>query len=85
MNQGFKIAEGHMPVRTKFATQIDPEILERTRALAAKEGRQIQSLVEEALTDLLAKRASPRSGMSFDDAQKHSIERFSTVYERLAK
>ncbi len=74
-----------MTARTKFATQIDPEILERTRELAAREGRQIQSLVEEALTDLLAKKASPRPGMSFDDAYKHSIERFSTVYKRLAK
>lgn len=74
-----------MSSRTKFATQIKPEILERTRELAAKEGRQIQSLVEEALIDLIAKKEKPRLGMTFEEAHQHSIERFSTVYERLAK
>ncbi len=74
-----------MAARTKFATQIDPEILAKTKEIAEKEGRQIQSLVEEALTDLIEKRQASPKGMSFEEAYKHSLDRFSSVYERLAK
>ncbi|MEZ5392610.1 MAG: hypothetical protein R2724_06940 [Bryobacterales bacterium] len=48
--------------REKFATQVDSEVLSAVRDLAEKEGRQIQALVEEALSDLIEKapdRASP--------------------------
>ena len=48
--------------REKFATQVKPEILSAVRALAEKEGRQIQALVEEALIDMVEKHknAKPR-------------------------
>ena len=41
--------------REKFATQVNAEILTAVRALAEKEGRQLQALVDEALTDLIEK------------------------------
>ena len=46
----------------KFATQVDPGILKAVRALAHDEGRRVQVLVEEALSDLLEKhrKARPR-------------------------
>jgi hypothetical protein len=49
--------------REKFATQVNSEILSAVRALAAKEGRQLQALVDEALADLIEKRrkATPRA------------------------
>ena len=39
--------------REKFATQVNSEILAAVRSLAQSEGRQLQSLVEEALADLI--------------------------------
>ena len=50
-------------VREKFATQVNSEILAEVRVLARTEGRQLQTLVDEALSDLIEKRrgARPRS------------------------
>ena len=46
--------------RQKFATQVNSEILASVRRLAEKEGRQLQALVEEALTDLIEKHKNAR-------------------------
>jgi len=49
-----------MPVagqsREKFETQVNSEILAAVRGIAQSEGRQLQSLVDEALADLVEKR-----------------------------
>ena len=45
------------PSREKFATQMDSAMLADLRALAKTEGRQLQSLVEEAVGNLIADRA----------------------------
>ena len=42
--------------REKFATQIDKDVLADVRMLAKDEGRQLQAIVEEALTALLGGR-----------------------------
>ena len=42
--------------REKFATQVNAETLAEVRGLAETEGRQLQSLIDEALSDLLEKR-----------------------------
>jgi hypothetical protein len=39
--------------RKKLATQVNSENLKAVRRLAAKEGSQLQALMEEALADLL--------------------------------
>ena len=51
------------PTREKFATQVKSETLATLRSLAKIEGRQLQALVEEALSDLIdkRKRARPRA------------------------
>jgi len=73
------------PTREKFATQVDTETLAQLRELARTEGRQIQTLVEEALLDLLEKRklAHPRTHVMV--AYRTSHERFGTLYEKLAE
>ena len=43
-------------LREKFATQVDPKLLATVRGLAREEGRELQALVEEALTDLIKTR-----------------------------
>ncbi len=71
--------------REKFATQVNLEILSTVRTLAEQEGRQLQSLVDEALADLIEKRkhASPRANVMA--ACRASHERFAALWESLAQ
>ena len=71
--------------REKFATQVNSEILSAVRALAEKEGRQLQTLVDEALADLIEKRknATPRAHVM--GAYLASHEKYAPLYKKLAK
>jgi hypothetical protein len=71
--------------RQKFATQVDTEILSALRELAHNEGRQLQALVEEALSDLVDKhrRSHPRPHVMA--AYLGSHEKFGSLYKKLAK
>lgn len=71
--------------REKFATQVDPELLESLRALAKSEGRQLQALVDEAFADLLEKRRQDRARPHVMQAYQASHERFGSLYEKLAR
>lgn len=71
--------------REKFATQVDSAVLSAVRDLAEKEGRQIQALVEEALSDLLEKRRSGRPRAHVLEAYRSSLEKFDPLYQKLAK
>jgi hypothetical protein len=72
-------------LREKFATQINLEILTAVRTLADREGRQLQVLVEEALTDLLEKRkkAKPRAHVMAEYLASH--EKYGALYKKLAE
>jgi hypothetical protein len=71
--------------REKFATQVNSEILTAVRSLSVAEGRQLQSLVEEALADLLEKRkkANPRAHVM--GAYFGSHEKYGPLYKKLAE
>jgi len=71
--------------REKFSTQVDPEVLATVRDLAQREGRQLQALVEEALSDLIEKRkrTGPRESVSATYHASH--ERYGALYRKLAK
>ena len=71
--------------REKFATQVDAKTLAAVRRVAEKEGRQLQSVIEEALADLLEKRrvGKPRSHVL--GAYERSHERYSELYKKLAR
>lgn len=71
--------------REKFAMQVNSEVLAAVRALAQKEDRQLQSLVDEALIDLIEKRknAKPRSHVMIAYLASH--EKYSELYKKLAK
>ena len=64
--------------REKFATQVDPGILKAVRGLAHDEGRRVQVLVEEALSDYLlekhrkARAPAPTSWPCISVAMKNS-------------
>jgi hypothetical protein len=77
--------QGDYVLREKFATQVNSEILASVRALAQSEGRQLQALVDEALTDLLEKRKNSRPRAHVMAAYQASHEKYSELYKQLAK
>lgn len=71
--------------REKFATQVNSEILSNVRDLAVSEGRQLQSLVDEALADLIEKRKQARPRANVMAAYQASHGRFGALYKKLAE
>lgn len=71
--------------REKFATQVSSEILSAVRDLAQDEGRQLQALVDEALTDLIEKRRQGRPRPHVMAAYQASHVKFAPLYKKLAE
>ena len=71
--------------REKFATQVNSETLAEVRRLAQLEGRQLQSLIDEALSDLLEKRRQSRPRDHVMKAYQHSHEAYAELYKKLAQ
>ena len=71
--------------REKFATQVTTEILAAVRAIAEKEGRQLQALVDEALADLIEKRKQARPRPHVMAAYLGSHDTYDELYKKLAK
>ena len=74
----------HQP-REKFATQMDSAMLADLRALAKKEGRQMQSLIEEAVGRLIVDRNKGKVEPDFAVLMKRNHDRYAPVFEKLAK
>ena len=74
-----------MQTREKFATQVNSEILAAVRSLAESEGRQLQSLVDEALADLVEKRKGTKPRSHVMAAYLASHEKYGELYKKLAK
>lgn len=71
--------------RKKFSSQADPEILDAARAAAQAEGRQFQSLLEDALSQYLERTQSQRPRTHVLEAFGMSLQEFDSLYEELAK
>jgi len=71
--------------RQKFATQVDPDLIEAVRGIAKEEGRQVQALVDEALADLVEKRLLGRPRKHVMAAYQSSIGRYGKLYKKLAE
>lgn len=74
-----------MNQRVKFSTQIEADLLNDTRAIAEREGRLLQSVIEEALRDLVEKRRNAAARPHVMAHYQSSLEPFGALYERLAK
>jgi hypothetical protein len=72
-------------MREKFATQVTSDILADVRAIAHSEGRQLQALVDEALTDLIEKRKNTRPRAHVMIAYHASHEKYGEFYQKLAR
>ena len=71
--------------RKKFATQMDAELLRQLREYAKSEGRQIQSVLEEAVQKLLKERQGYQMRPDVMSAYQESLDRYSDLYKALAK
>ena len=71
--------------RQKFATQVDPDLIAAVRDLAREEGRQVQTLVDEALSDLVEKRRLGKPRKHVMTAYQASHQRFGRLYKKLAE
>jgi hypothetical protein len=71
--------------RKKFSSQMDPAILVAAQKAAAAEGRQFQSLLEDALEQYLERTQSARPRKHVLEAFGMSLEEFDELYTELAK
>lgn len=71
--------------REKLETRVDGEILSAVRAIARNEGRDLQALLDEALTDLIEKRNQGRPRAHVMTAYDASHEPFAPLYKKLAE
>jgi len=71
--------------REKFETQVNPEILSAVKAIAQSEGRDLPALIDEALADLVEKRAQGRPRAHVMGAYETSHETFAPLYKKLAE
>lgn len=69
----------------KFSSQARPELLEEARAIAAAEGRQFQAVLDEALSDWVARKKGETARPEVIAHLKASIVRHRRLYEELAK
>ena len=70
---------------TKFATQADPKVLEEVREIAAREGKQLQNVIDEALRDFIDKRKRGKPRPQVLTALGESLAEYEALYRELAK
>jgi len=71
--------------REKFAAQVDAKTPAAVRRGAEKEGRQLPSVIEEALADLLEKRRLGKPRPHVLAAYERSHEQYAELYKKLAR
>ncbi|MCX6440322.1 MAG: hypothetical protein NTZ91_03320 [Actinobacteria bacterium] len=71
--------------REKFSSQADEELLAAVRNLAQSEGRQFQSILEEALTEYLERHQNERPRTHVMEAFGLSMDEFDDLYQKLAQ
>jgi len=74
-----------MTALRKFSSQADPAVLEELQAIAAREGRQFQAVLGDAMREYLAhkRRQGPRRDVL--EAFQKSLEERDELYRSLAK
>lgn len=71
--------------KVKFASQADAAVLAELRAVAEREGRQLQAVLDEALRDYLEKKRSGRARPKVLEALRDSMAEHGPLYRELAK
>ena len=71
--------------REKFSSQANEKILADARALAQSQGRQFQSILEEALAEYLERHQVERPRAHVMEAFGLSMDEFDDLYQKLAQ
>ena len=71
--------------REKVSSQAAPEVLAALRQLAESQGRQFQSVLDEALRDYLDRHQTDRPRRHVMASFASSLEEFDSLYRELAK
>ena len=74
-----------MAERQKFASQADPELLERLREIARAEGRHFQAVLEDAMREFLERREAGAPRARVLARLRESIEKNRRLGELLSK
>jgi hypothetical protein len=69
----------------KFSSQAEPEVLEALQAIADQEGRQLQSVLGEAMREYLARKQTRAPRRNVLEAFQKSLEERDELYRSLAK
>ena len=69
----------------EFSSQLSPDLLESMKSVAREEGRQLQSVFEEAVTLYLQQRSRPRPRAHALEALDASLAEHDELYRELAK
>jgi hypothetical protein len=72
-------------VREKFSSQVAPEVLSAMREIAASQGRQFQSVLDEALRDYIDRQAKGRPRRHVMASFASSLDEFDALYRELAR
>ena len=71
--------------RQKFSSQASPEVLEEMRAIARREGRHFQAVLEDAMLGYIEKQSQERVRPEVMAHFRASLERNRLLYELLAQ
>jgi len=72
-------------MREKFSSQADPKLLAKLRVIAENQGRQFQSVLEEALVEYLDRHQKQKPRTHVMDALGLSIEEYDVLYQKFAR
>ena len=74
-----------MSVLRKFSSQAEPEVLEGLQEIAAREGRQFQAVLGDAMRDYLARKRQQAPRRNVLEAFQDSLKERDELYRSLAK
>ena len=72
-------------MKQKFSSQLDADLLAEIRTISAEEGRQLQSVLDEALTEWLERKRGLRPRPEVIAHLKDSMARNRSLFRRLAE
>jgi hypothetical protein len=69
----------------KFSSQAEPEVLDGLQEIAAREGRQLQAVLGDAMREYLARQRQQAPRRKVLEAFQESLEERDELYRSLAK
>jgi len=68
-----------------FSVDIDPQLLAELRMMADAEGRDLRTIIDEALRKLVSPASVGEASIDIDEHLDASINKFGALYKKLAE